>query len=87
MQVMSHHCSAGNASSRVPFALRWLQAQLPLLMGKRQEGAAQLYNLLDFCHQQQASSLEGICPSGLQDTHRMPHPSGHLALKINMPRR
>ena len=44
----------------MPFALRWLQAQLPLLMGKRQEGAAQLYNLLDFCQWQQSSNLEGM---------------------------
>ena len=56
MRLMSSCCHAG----RVPFALRWLQAQLPLLMGKRQEGAVQLYNLLDFCQKQQASSATGV---------------------------
>ena len=36
----------------MPFALRWLQAQLPLLLGKAKEGAEQLYNLLDYCRRQ-----------------------------------
>ena len=58
MQLTGYSGDAGRAL-HVPFALRWLQAQLPLLMGRRQEGAMQLYNLLDFCQRQQNNLSTG----------------------------
>ncbi|CAN6463075.1 unnamed protein product [Victoria cruziana] len=38
----------GKSGSMVPFSLRWLHAQLPEMLGKRQETIDRLYLLLDF---------------------------------------
>ena len=48
-------CGAG-AGSLVPFALRWLQAELPGLAGQDQEGIQAQYKLLDWCRQQAAAA-------------------------------
>jgi hypothetical protein len=40
----------------VPFALRWLHAQLPALLGRPKEGGEQLYSLLELCRRQEESS-------------------------------
>ncbi|GAB4820163.1 hypothetical protein N2152v2_007209 [Parachlorella kessleri] len=44
------------AGSLVPFALRWLQAELPGLAGQDQEGIQAQYRLLDWCRQQAATA-------------------------------
>lgn len=39
-------------SSKVPFALRWLQALLPYLLGKQKQAVERTYDLLEFCRLQ-----------------------------------
>ncbi|RVX21096.1 Trafficking protein particle complex subunit 12 [Vitis vinifera] len=38
----------GRSGSMIPFALRWIHAEIPLKLGKRQETLDRLYTLLDF---------------------------------------
>lgn len=51
--------SDAGPSSKVPFALRWLQAELPYFLGKPRESLERMYSLLEYCR------LElGRCTSG-----------------------
>ncbi|PIA55098.1 hypothetical protein AQUCO_00800083v1 [Aquilegia coerulea] len=52
------------SGSMVPFALRWIHAEIPLKLGKRQETLDRLYSLLDFVRlklEMCKSSLLDIC--------------------------
>lgn len=46
------HCVPAGGVSLVPFALRWLQAELPGLAGQVQESIAAHYSLLEWCRRQ-----------------------------------
>ncbi|BDA49206.1 Trafficking protein particle complex subunit 12 [Coccomyxa sp. Obi] len=46
-------------SSKVPFALRWLQAVLPFLLGKQKEAVERTYDLLEFCRLQVEKCASG----------------------------
>ncbi len=46
-------------SSKVPFALRWLQAVLPSLLGKQKEAVERTYDLMEFCRMQAKKLASG----------------------------
>ena len=55
-------------SSKIPFALRWLEAELPYFLGKPKDAMERMYGLLEHCRLE----LDG-CQSGANA-----QPSGHL---------
>ena len=51
-------CSAGRSASLVPFALRWLQADLPERLGSPAESQELQYALLHRCQQEATSDAD-----------------------------
>ena len=74
-------------SSKVPFALRWLEAELPYFLGKPKDAMERMYGLLEHCRLESDRCQSGTdaqpsgqFPSSRLHKHFTLHHPSHLFL-------